>query len=337
MKLLDRDTFRNSVFERDKDKCVVCGADGKDAHHILERRLFSNGGYYLENGATLCGECHIKAETTELSCDLIRERAGISKVCLPEDLYRDNTYDKWGNIILDDGSRTIGPLFYDESVQKILKLGPNFNRFIKRVKYPRTYHLPWSEGRTQDDKTLSNCDHFVGKRVIITEKMDGEAASLYSDYYHARSIDGRNHWSRSWIKAFHASIAHNIPAGWRVCGENLYAKHSIGYDNLESYFLAFSIWNDKNICLNWDESLEYFELLGLKHPRVLYDGDWNEDFVKSLYPFLDRSKIEGYVVRIADSFPYLDFSKSVAKFVRREHVGTSNHWMFTASETNLLK
>ena len=52
--LLSRDEFREGVFERDGHKCVVCKEQGKDAHHILERRLFNDGGYYLDNGATLC-------------------------------------------------------------------------------------------------------------------------------------------------------------------------------------------------------------------------------------------------------------------------------------------
>lgn len=51
MKLLTRDEFREGVFERDGHKCVVCGDDARDAHHIMERRLFADGGYYMENGA----------------------------------------------------------------------------------------------------------------------------------------------------------------------------------------------------------------------------------------------------------------------------------------------
>lgn len=39
----------------------------------------------------------------------------------------------------------------------------------------------------------------------------------------------------------------------------------------------------------------------------------------------------------ADGFHYLDFSKSLAKFVRANHVDSSNHhWMFTATEENEL-
>ena len=37
-------------------------------------------------------------------------------------------------------------------------------------KYPRTLHLPWSEGATNDDKILKSVEHFEGKQVVITEK-----------------------------------------------------------------------------------------------------------------------------------------------------------------------
>ena len=94
MILLTRDEFRNAIFKRDNYKCVNCKSNYQDAHHIIERRLFENGGYYLDNGATVCGECHILAEQTVLSCEKIRELAGIETIILPEHLYSDNAYDK---------------------------------------------------------------------------------------------------------------------------------------------------------------------------------------------------------------------------------------------------
>ena len=172
-KLLTRDLFREGVFERDRYKCVICSEDAKDAHHILERRLFEDGGYYLSNGASLCQNCHIKAEETTISCDQIREKAGITTIVLPEHLYKDNNYDKWGNIILPNQTRIKGELFYDESVQKILKQGNVLDSFVKYMKYPRTYHMPEST-LGKDDKMLPNDDQFKGKDVIVSLKMDGE-------------------------------------------------------------------------------------------------------------------------------------------------------------------
>lgn len=336
--LLTRDQFREGVFARDNHKCVVCNRPSQDAHHIIERRLWSDGGYYLSNGASLCGPHHIDAETTDLSAQEIRDAAGITTILLPEGYYHDHEYSKWGDVILPNGTRMKGPLFNDESVQKILKQGNQLGTYTDYVKYPRSWHLPWSEGKTKDDKTLKDCDHFVGKRVIVTEKMDGENTTIYKDYVHARSIDGRDHWSRSWVKNLQGKIGYEIPDGWRICGENLYAKHSIKYDSLESYFMVFSIWDEKNICLSWDETKAYCDILGLQTVPVWYDGEWNEKYIKDcFYGDAVRDSIEGYVVRMADAYHYLDFNKSLAKFVRRNHVNPENHhWMFTATEKNEL-
>lgn len=64
-----REAFRNSVFKRDGNRCVMCGKkdDKLDSHHIIDRHEMPDGGYTLDNGITLCaGEdkdnCHYKAE-----------------------------------------------------------------------------------------------------------------------------------------------------------------------------------------------------------------------------------------------------------------------------------
>ncbi len=49
-----------------------------------------------------------------------------------------------------------------------------------RIKYPRTFHLPWSPGLTKDDKRIENLDGFIGREVVVTEKMDGEFRWSYS-------------------------------------------------------------------------------------------------------------------------------------------------------------
>lgn len=205
------------------------------------------------------------------------------------------------------------------------------------IKYPKTLHLPWSLGVNSDDKMLKTTSQFDGCRVIVSEKMDGENTTMYSNYIHARSLDSRNHPSRNWVKGFWAGIKTNIPEGWRVCGENLYAKHSIYYDNLPTYFMGFSVWDGTNYCISWDDTLEWFDKLGIEPVPVLYDGLYDESIVKSLWHPKD-SNVEGYVVRVADAIHYDDFGKLVGKFVRENHVQTSEHWMHSdAIQPNGIK
>lgn len=335
--LYTRDEFREKVFLRDNHKCVICSKEAKDAHHILERRLFSDGGYYLNNGASLCEEHHIAAEETTLHCDEIRTKAGINSIIIPEHFYSDYEYDKWGNIILPTDLRIKGELFYDESVQKILKQGKVLDLFQKHIKYPRTYHLPWSN-LLKDDRMLKDDSHFIGKRVIGTLKMDGENTTAYNDYIHARSLDSSSHETRKWVKGLWARFSYMLDDNMRVCGENLYAVHSVKYDNLKSYFMMFSIWCDNN-CLSWDETIEYAGILGLETVPVIYDGIYDRDaIIKSFAPY--EKENEGYVVRIADEFKYIDFRRSIAKYVRPEFRQALNnshgHWISKKVEVNGL-
>lgn len=333
-KLLSRDEFRESVFARDGHRCVLCAAEAVDAHHILERRLWPDGGYYLDNGASVCAACHLRAEATEISCEKLRESCLIERVLLPEHLSVDDTYDKWGNPILPNGQRLRGELFDKESVQKVL--APVLHLFTSRVKYPRTFHLPWSPGKTSDDRTMTDPDEAFRHQpeggpiaVVVTEKCDGECTTMYSDYLHARGIDYAPHPSRDRVRALHGAIAHDIPAGWRICGENLYARHSIAYDALPSHFLVFSIWSALNECLPWDETVLWAKLLGLDVVPVLYQGLWNETAIRAL-DGVTASQLggdrEGYVVRRRDGFHYQAFRRSAAKYVRKNHVTTDDHW-----------
>ncbi|GED56575.1 RNA ligase family protein [Brevibacillus formosus] len=196
-------------------------------------------------------------------------------------------------------------------------------------KYPRTFHLPWSRSRTDDDKILRTVGHFEGKEVVVTEKLDGENTTLYRNHIHARSLDSKDHASRHWVKMLHGTISFHIPEGWRICGENVYALHSIYYEHLTSYFYVFSIWNENNECLSWDETVEWAELLGLETAPVLYRGIWSEETVKSCYTkqSVFGGEQEGYVVRLTERFSYEDFKQSAAKFVRKNHVQTDQHWL----------
>lgn len=328
---MTRDEFRQGVFARDGGRCVICGSTvDLDAHHIVERRLWDDEGYHLDNGATLCGIHHIQAEQTALSCEEIRQAAGIVKVVLPNTFDRDEIYDKWGNVILPDGRRVKGELFWDDSVQKIL--AGVMSLFSDLVKYPKIYHLPWSESvdeKTDRLLTPAQVAAFAGKRVIVSEKLDGENTSCYRNYIHARSLDGRSHPSRGWVKADHAKWGYDIPEHWRVCGENLTAEHSIRYETLPTFFLMFGIYNERNECLAWDDAVIYSHLLGLTMVPVLYDGIFDEGKVRACYTgkSVYGPTQEGYVIRLADKIPWAEHRTSFGKFVRKNHVQTAQNWM----------
>lgn len=203
---------------------------------------------------------------------------------------------------------------------------------MKYSKHPRTYHTEWSDSLAADDKLycsiFGNMNNFIGKRIIVSVKMDGENTTFYPDYFHARSIDSRHNFTRDWCKKLHSIVKFDIPQNWRITGENVAYYHSIEYNSLVSYFYMFMIWNEKNIALPYDELVEWAKLLDLAIPDVLYDGIYDEQKLIEIAKNLDKTQMEGYVIRLADSFSYEDFSKSVAKYVRPNHVQHDDeHWL----------
>ena len=203
------------------------------------------------------------------------------------------------------------------------------------IKYPRTMHFLWSPGLQNDDRMLESTRDWDGAEVVITEKMDGEGCSMYTDYLHARSLEFEPHASREHIKAIHAEIAHEIPLGFRICGENMTAVHSIRYENLPSYFLMFNIWKGVT-CLSWEETMEWSALLGLTTVPLIYWGPYSDDLCQELCRQLDPETQEGLVVRPARAIHMADWPYVVGKYVRAKHVQTDQHWMRKAVEFNGL-
>jgi RNA ligase len=205
-----------------------------------------------------------------------------------------------------------------------------------RVKHPKTPHLPWSPGIGSDDDTLTSLDSFEGAEVVATIKYDGENTTMYRDAIHARSLDSGPHPSRDWVRALHGRVRQDIPEGWRVCGENLYARHSLAYDDLPSYFLVFSIWDERNVCLSWQDTLSWAALLDLSPVQTFYTGLWNPAVIHAAFAPL-ATRHEGSVIRLAGAFARDDFAHSCAKWVRENHVQTDEHWMHQAVVPNRLR
>jgi hypothetical protein len=198
------------------------------------------------------------------------------------------------------------------------------------TKYPRTSHLPFSPGATNDDRIMSATAYqsFLSlPDYVVTEKMDGGNLTMMSDDFYARSLDSKSQPWDSPAKALWASVRHDIPEGWRVSGESLYARRSVAYASLESIFLVFGMWDDSGDLLDWDSTAEMAELLGLKTVPVLYRGS---DAASAIDAWKasgkDTQTSEGFVMRSAGRIPAGEFGQLVAKWVRPNHVQTSADW-----------
>lgn len=217
-------------------------------------------------------------------------------------------------------------------------------------KYNRTYHMPWSEGCTNDDKKALSVDSLLGKDIVITEKMDGSNTSLEYNGCFARTHAGPpTHKSFDQLKALHANIKHEITEGVQLFGEWCYALHSIPYNELPGYFLLFNarylnLAADLDEWASWEEVEIWAKELNLPTVPVLFRGTVNsekelKDLVESLMqqPSACGGIREGVVARVAEAFDDKDFSTSVMKCVRKNHVQTSDHWKDQEIVKNKLK
>jgi hypothetical protein len=275
---------------------------------------------------------------TLLTPEDCRKAAGIEVVWLPEHLYTDYQLTLWGDTILEDGRRTRGELFFDESVQLMLALGGVLDLYTKYVRHFRTLHLPFSpkvlKGDLGDDRVISDMSQLEGHEIVVTAKMDGGQVTLYDDHMHLRSIDFKPDPTTSRLQAIHSAIKHNL-GGLRVNVENLIgsAVTGIQYNRLKSHYQIWGVWdNDKNVCMSWDDTEAYASMLdvivrqeggyeyGMPLVKTLYRGPFDRDVIKGLLTAtLDGDELEGLVVRVARSFRYGESAKCVGKFVREHH------------------
>ncbi len=198
-----------------------------------------------------------------------------------------------------------------------------------RTKYPRTPHLAWSGSRDSDDLITAGVSGWENIEYMITEKMDGGGVTLYRDFLHARSLDTATGEEYARVKQFHSAIQWEIPVGWRICGENMAAQHSIRYTHLQSYFYVFSVWDERNVCLSWDDTLRWCDLLKLTPAPQIYRGPFTESAARRAFEIYLQSQtdpVEGYVCRPARAFDYAEFGEVCAKFVRPNHNKTDNSW-----------
>ena len=203
------------------------------------------------------------------------------------------------------------------------------------AKYPRTAHLPWSPGGTNDDRRLKSVDHFLGQSLVVTEKLDGSNLCMTSEAIFARSHSGPpSHPSFDPAKAVWASGRHLLVENHSYFGEWCFAVHSIEYETLPSYFHLFGIRDDTlGRWLSWD-AVDFlarepgFSTVPVLAKLLANTSKELQDPIEKLAqePSVYGPTREGIVVRVAREFGDDQFSLQCAKWVRANHVQTDDHW-----------
>lgn len=343
-----RQKFRQTCVDRDNSQCIVpwCNEtvtsdpDGKgDVHHIIERKLWENGGYVEQNGVSICSKHHKDAEKKYIPPQAFWYWANINEPVLPDGL--DRHVNKFG-----------------ESLES-----PRWKDRRKYIKYHSTRHLPFSNIGDQDDTYLRTVDPFLDIPLVITEKMDGSNAMLIKDMEHpvrARNGSQANHKSFSMLKDIYWEIHEDMPSDIQIFGEWLYAKHSIHYgcncieecqdvgkslsEYFENeygnrvYFQIFGVYNmEFDFWYSWPETEKIADELGFPTVPVI-DVSGNKDkpmyvnknqFYEDVYEKAQEvigNGGEGVVVRSKYPFHYGEFRKRVGKYVRKNHVKSEEHW-----------
>ena len=208
------------------------------------------------------------------------------------------------------------------------------------MKYPRTYHMPFSPGATKDDKKLKDgwFEYYRGKEIILTEKLDGENTCMTNNGVFARShaAETRSPWSINlWGNdGLYWKVKGLIDNGLYIFGENLYGEHSIHYDALKSYFHLFAAYSDiVDEWWEWDDVMFISKVMEIPAVPVLWRGvAQTEEQIRDLIlkemkkPSAYGTTKEGIVMRTTSGFSGEDFPNYVCKYVRANHVQTDEHW-----------
>ena len=231
------------------------------------------------------------------------------------------------------------------------------------VKYPRTPHLFGSKG-TDDDKHLSEVEsrEFIAdESLIVEEKIDGTNVGIHFTSAGQMVLQCRGHLItqgmhpqydlfKQWTAVKRGVVEARLEDRYILCGEWVYARHSVHYRQLPHYFFEFDIYDkEEEAFLSLEKRLSLIEGAGIETVPVLHQGVIGKKAREELIgPSLFDSVFENPVTRRTDNLMeglYLrtEAAGAVAgraKFVRPEFVEKvkqSTHWQHQAMVPNLLK
>lgn len=303
-----RSKFRSAVFAESNNSCIVpwCPNDADDAHHILERALWGDGGYVPANGAAVCNHHHQYAESN----DIPPQAFWLWKAVLKGDCHP-REFAAWDDLGIET------PLPDQIASKDVNKWGeafdtPPWKEHRDRIKYQSSMHLLplyWNDSETlakerieHDDTGLETVEPFVGIPLVVTQKVDGSNCLVVSDVdtpVRARNgsqpIETMERMYGEDGLYWRQRVNEKLPDCLQVFGEWTYAKHSIHYgcdcpepcDDVgpglseltgvhdeRAYFQVFGVYDKRmDLWLSWPVTEQIADTLGFPTTPVIYQED----------------------------------------------------------------
>ena len=183
-------------------------------------------------------------------------------------------------------------------------------------RYPHTPHLAWlGTSPPRDDKVLTReeADRLLAQEVIVEEKLDGAnlGISLSADgklkfqnrgQYLTAPFTGQFSRLNGWAAQHQQALSEILPPGTILVGEWLAARHSIAYEKLPDWFVAFDI-HDFTVGRFWSAARRdaFAQEIGISVAPCLFRGrtrlaDLQALAARSLSSFGSMA-LEGLVIR----------------------------------------
>ena len=181
-------------------------------------------------------------------------------------------------------------------------------------KYPRTPHLTGSRLQPGDeDLSQVHFSHLAGRHLVIEEKIDGANSAVSFDESGNLLLQSRGHYLTGGYRERHFNLMKQWASihkdrFWEVLGsryimygEWMYAKHSIYYDALPSYFMEFDIFDrQKEIFLDTPSRHILTEQMSVCSVPVLAEGVFRS--AEQILSYLGPSNYirEGHIERLRE-------------------------------------
>lgn len=265
-----------------------------------------------------------------------------------------------GARIIDSVAGKLEPPTIDEGFEKIITIRTfdEANSYLKEwncqipedtliedrlVKFPRTRHVQNLGAATRDDLIMDKSEvaEFLNRPIYVEEKIDG--ANMGFSIKDGNIIaQNRSHYVNSsyhpqfkyldkWIYSHTADLWQILESETRILyGEWVYAKHSINYQDLPDWFVAFDLYDRVEEKFWSRKRLEkHLEGTSIKLIPLVADGETfkKPEELRALterQSYFNDSPVEGVYLRICDD----NWLIQRGKIVRHDFVaGITGHWL----------